>query len=136
MLEIVFAASAALLIAFAVATWWALESDGVALIETLAPDGTVRSTHVWHAESDGELWLEAGTPENPWFEDIQRRPTVTFTAQGRSQRYTAILVDDPAGHVRIRALLRQKYGMRDWWVGLLVDASRSVAVRLEPQDAR
>ena len=134
MLQIVSAASAALLIAFAVATGWALESDGVALIETRAPDGTVRSTRVWHAESDGELWLEAGTPENPWFEDIQRRPTVTFTARGRSRRYTATRVDDPAGHMRIRALLREKYGARDWWVGLLVDGSRSVAVRLEPQD--
>ena len=134
MLGIVLAASAALIVTFALATWWALESDGVAVIETLAPDGTARSTHVWHADSHGELWLEAGTPENPWFEDIRQRPTVTFTAEGRSRRYTATLVDDPAAHAQIRGLLREKYGARDWWVGLLVDTSRSLAVRLEPQD--
>jgi hypothetical protein len=34
----------------------------------------------------------------------------------------------------VRAALRAKYGWRDAWVGLLVDSSRSVAVRLrEPQ---
>jgi hypothetical protein len=49
----------ALLVAFVLATAWALESGGVAVIETHAPGGELRATHVWYAESDGELWLEA-----------------------------------------------------------------------------
>lgn len=52
---------------FRLVTWWALETSGVPVIETRTPDGTLRSTHVWFAELDGELWLEAGTPDNPWF---------------------------------------------------------------------
>ncbi len=130
---IALSAAVGLLVAFAATTWWALESDGVAVIETLARDGSVRSTHVWYAEPDGELWIEAGTPENPWFEDLPRNATLTFTADRRSRPYTATPVDDAAGHARIRALLREKYGVRDWWVGLLVDTTRSVAVRLEPE---
>ena len=36
----------------------------------------------------------------------------------------------------LTGLLREKYGLRDRWVGLLVDTSDSLAVRLSPADAR
>jgi hypothetical protein len=122
-----------LLAAFAAITWWALESEGVAIIQTRPPDGPARSTHVWYAESNGELWLEAGTPQNGWFVDIQGDPELIFTLDDRSERYAAVPVDEPLAHSRIRSLIRQKYGFRDWWVGLIVDTSRSVAVRLTPR---
>ena len=120
------------LAAFAGTTWWALESGGVAVVETRTPEGADRSTHVWYTEPDGELWLEAGTPENAWFRDIQQHPELTLSLDGRSARYTARPVEDAADHARIRSLIREKYGLRDRWVGLLVDTSRSVAVRLLP----
>lgn len=113
-------------------TGWALESGGVAVVETVAPDGSVRATHVWYAEPNGELWLEAGTPENGWYRDIQREAAVAFSAPGRAGRYRALAIDDPGAHDEIRSLLREKYGVRDWWVALLFDTSRSVAVRLAP----
>ncbi len=113
-------------------TWWALESSGVAVLETSAPDGTRRSTHVWFAESDGELWLEAGAPDNAWLLDVQRDPVVRLSTPARSGQYVARRVEDPGARERIRSLLREKYGVRDWWVALLFDGSRSVAVRLAP----
>jgi hypothetical protein len=115
---------------FGLVTGGALEWSGVAVIETRAADGTLRSTHVWFAEPDGELWLEAGTPDSPWLEDIQHDPTLSFSAARRSGQYAAHPLVGPSGHEKIRSLLRQKYGVRDWWVGLLVDTSGSVAVRL------
>jgi hypothetical protein len=124
---------AGLLLVFAAITWWALESGGVAIVETHTPEGGLRTTHVWYAEPDGELWLEAGTPENPWFQDVRRDPRLRFQAERRSGRYNAEPVDGENGQHRIRALLREKYGVRDAWVGLLVDTSRSVAVRLVPE---
>ena len=129
-------AVAVLLAAFAATTWWALESGGVAVIQTRARDSSIRSTHVWYAESNGELWLEAGTPENAWFQDVQRSPELSFRATDRSQRFLAEIADDPSEHARIRSLLRDKYGFRDVWVGLLVDPSRSIAVRLVPAENR
>ncbi len=125
---------ATLVAAFGATTWWALESGGVAVIETRTAEGTVRSTHVWYSEPNEELWLEAGAPGNPWFQDVQQNPVVTFTANGRSVRYVAQPVDHPSGHTRIRALIRDKYGFRDRWVGLIVDTSRSVAVQLFPAE--
>lgn len=128
-------ALASALAAFALVTWWALESSGVAVIETRTRDGALRSTHVWFAETEGELWLEAGTPENPWFQDIAFDPVLSFSAATRSGRYAAHPISTASSHQKIRSLLRRKYGLRDRWVGLLVDTSRSVAVRLSaPED--
>jgi hypothetical protein len=64
------------LVAFIALTWLALESGGVAVVETLRPD------------------------EGP--------------------------------HRRIRALLRKKCGLRDWWIAAVFDTSHSIAVRLIP----
>lgn len=117
-------------------TWWALESDGVAVLETRKPDGMKRSTHVWYAEPGGELWLEAGSPENTWYVDIQREPGVVLEVEGRSTRYVAQPVPGEVTHRRIRSLLREKYGIRDWWISLIFDTSDSIAVRLVPEDTR
>ncbi len=121
-----------LLAAFGLITWWALEWSGVAVLETRDPEGALRSTRVWFAEPDGELWLEAGTPENPWYLDIQRDPLVGFSHSRRAGHYVAQPVQDPGAHDQIRSLLREKYGLRDRWIGLLFDTSRSAAVRLVP----
>jgi hypothetical protein len=118
--------------AFVVTTWWALEAGGVARVETRAAAGAARTTHVWYVEPDGELWIEAGTPKNPWYRDVLADPIVTLSAEGRRERYRAEVVDTPAAQQRVRSLLREKYGLRDRWVGLFVDSSRSVAVRLRP----
>jgi len=37
---------AALIVAFVAISWLALESGGVAIVETRAPDGSMRATHV------------------------------------------------------------------------------------------
>jgi hypothetical protein len=125
-------AAGALLAAFVAVTGWALESGGVAIVRTGPAGDDRRATHVWYAETNGEIWLEAGTPENGWFVDLQTDPELTLEIDGRRQRWRAVPIDAPSGHPRIRALMREKYGFRDWWVGLLVDTSRSVAVRLTP----
>jgi hypothetical protein len=130
--KIAIASLTSVLTAFALITWWALESSAVAVLQTDAPDGSLRSTRVWFAEPNGELWLEAGTPENAWFLDIQRDPFVSFSSPERSGQYVAKRVQDPRAHDQIRSLLRDKYGYRDWWIGLLFDTSRSVAVQLVP----
>ncbi|GAG52194.1 unnamed protein product, partial [marine sediment metagenome] len=73
------------------------------------------------------------TPENAWFQDVEGSPRVLLRLEGPSTEYLAEPVRESSGHTTIRSLLREKYGVRDWWVGLLFDTSRSVAVRLLPQ---
>jgi hypothetical protein len=118
--------------AFGAITWLALESSGVGVLRTSTADGSARATHVWYAEHEGSLWVEAATPERSFLLDIRRTPEVVMSSGGDSSRYRAEILDSPSAHDRIRALLRAKYGLRDWWVGLLQDTSRSVAVSLHP----
>lgn len=135
-MKIALACLAAVVLAFVGFTVWALESGGVAVVRTRAPDGSLRSTHVWFAEPNGELWLEAGTPDNSWYVDVQRDPLLSFSTPERSGQYVARRIEDRDAHERIRSLLREKYGVRDWWITLLFDTSHSVAVRLVPNLAR
>jgi hypothetical protein len=129
-------ALAAALAAFAAVTGIALESSGVAVLETRAPDGTPRTTRVWVAEEDGSLLLEAASPERPWYRDVLLDPMVSLTREGRVEAFRAAPEPGDAGHRRVRELLRARYGWRDAWVGLIQDTSRSVAVRLEPLESR
>lgn len=122
----------ALLLAFAATTWLALEASGVAIVETRAPDGTARRTHVWSVEHDGATWLEAGKPENPWFADVRRDPRLRITRDGATRDAVAEVV--PEASPAIRAALRARYGWRDAWVQMLVDANRASAVRLRFSD--
>ena len=121
-----------LVISLGLFTWWALESGGVAIVETRAPDGSTRSTHVWFVEPDGELWLEAGTPSNPWYLDAQLEPLVSLTADDLYGEFLVETLEHPGARDRIRSLLRSKYGVRDWWVAVLFDTSSAIAVRLVP----
>jgi hypothetical protein len=127
------AAALASLAALAAITGWALESGGVLVVETASADGSTRSTHVWYAEHEGALWLEAGTPENGWFVDVRREPRLAVAAPSHlAGRYAVEILATPEAHQRIRSLLRAKYALRDRWIELLFDTSRSVAVRLVP----
>ena len=128
------AAVAALLVGLAAVTGWALESGGVAVVTTRTAQGELRETHVWYAETGGELWLEAGTPENPWYADVRRDPVLALRLGDAERRYRAEPFEDPASHERIRALMRARYGWRDVWVAWGFDVGRSHAVRLVPLD--
>jgi hypothetical protein len=116
---------------FVAITWAALEAGGgVAVVVTRAEDGSPRSTHVWYVEEEGEFWLEAGTPENAWYQDVLRDPVLGFHAEARVGRYLAKPTEDRVRHRWLRERLAAKYGWRDRWVSLYVDQGRSLAVRL------
>lgn len=121
-----------LVAAFLGITWWALESSGVALVTTTTPRGDERTTHVWYAQEGDVLWLEAGRPQHPWYQDIQRSPEVTISAEDLSGRYVLSTVPGKQAARHVRALMREKYGLRDRWVLLFVDASETTAVRAVP----
>jgi hypothetical protein len=118
----------ALAAGFAAITWLVLEQSGVAVVETHAPDRSTRATHVWTVERDGFTWLEAGSPENPWFADVTRDPHLRLRLDGQTRDAVGEIV--PEASAEIRAAIRAKYGWRDAWVQMLVNANRSTPVRL------
>ena len=122
----------AVLLAFGGVTWFALEGHDVAILRTRAADGTVRETHVWVAESDGALFVEAATPARAWLLEAEAQPEIELVHAGATGHYRAVPEPGAEGHATIRRLLRAKYGWADQWVALLQDTSTSVLVRLDP----
>ena len=126
---------AAAVTVFVAVTLWALEWSGVATVRTAASGAEPRTTRVWYVAGDnGRIHLEAGGSESPWLADVRKNPEVQFDSAQTAGRYRATVRENPAGHERIRSELREKYGLRDLWVGLLVDTSSSSLVVLEPLD--
>jgi len=119
---------------FVATTWWALEWSGVAIVHTVAGDGSPRRTHGWVAEIDGQTWLEAGTPTNGWYLDVLERPSLELEIDGHTRAWIATPVPEATAHQRLREALRARYGLRDRWVEMFVDTTRSVAVRLGVPD--
>lgn len=119
-------------VAFLGVTGFALESGGVGIVESTRADGTPRRTHVWPARIDGTLWLEAGTVENGWYRDVLSDPEIWLEYEGARASFRAVPMANAAAHDRLRASIRERFGWRDRWVGIWLDSSQSVAVRLEP----
>ncbi len=112
-------------------TWWALEGSEVVVIHTVSAEGSPRATRVWIADEGTVSWIEAATPERPFYQDILTHPRVELDRNGQRSHYVAEAIPNPDGHHRIRQLLRAKYGLADYWIGLLQDTSRSQAMRLQ-----
>lgn len=120
-------------IAFGAVTWAALESAEVVVLRTFEADGTAHESRVWIADDqEGGAWIEAAEPLKPFYLRLIATPEVELLRGGETLARRAVPFPGPEGHRRIRELLAAKYGWRDVWVGLLVDTSASVAVRLEP----
>jgi hypothetical protein len=123
----------AVALAFGALTLYALEGQEVVVVRTHAPDGSLRETRTWIADDGGAMWIEAAFAERPFYQQILADPAVEIVRGGVVRRGRAVPVPNPDGHRRIRALLAQKYGWADWWVGWLQDTSGSMAVRIEPE---
>lgn len=127
------------LTAVAGVTLFALESGSVVTVKTSIPEGAPgsdvggeRTTRIWFVQENGQLFLEAGHPDNPWVGDLRGMSSLQLVGQGLDGEYTFEVLDDSADHDRIRQLMRRKYGWRDWWIGLIFDTSRSQLVVIRP----
>lgn len=126
-------AMAILLGLFALITLAALEGREVVIVHTTDPDGRPRTTRTWIADDHGAAWIEAANPEREFYHSIVANPEIEVERHGVMRRYHAVPLPNPGGHQLIRRLLADKYGIADWWIGLLADTSRSVGIRLTPQ---
>ena len=119
------------LLLFGAVTLYALEGHEVVVLRT-GDRGSPRETRVWIVDEGDHAWIEAATPERDFYRDLLARPEADLIRAGTMSRVRAEPVPGPEPHGHLRALLRAKYGLADWWVGLLQDTSRSVAVRVAP----
>lgn len=117
-------------VALGAVTAVALEGGEVVVLETTDELGSPRRTRTWIADDGAAAWVEAATPERPFLRDLRRVPEAALERGGVRRACRAEIASNPEGHVRIRNLLRVRYGWADRWIGLVADNRRSLAVRL------
>ena len=126
------AALIVLIVCFAGLTLLALESGGVVTVRTTDADsGLVRTPRIWFVEHADNLYLEAGHPNNPWVRDLARVQQLRLDGQGLDGDYSFQIGREAAEHQLIRRLMQEKYGWRDWWIGLVFDTSASQLVTIQ-----
>ena len=131
MIKAILLGAAMMLLSLVVLTYAALELGDVLLVQTHDLDRNPRVTHIWFVESEEQLLLEAGNPNNPWVQDLDRAKSIRIIGHGLDGEYTFSVRDASRDHQRIRSLMRKKYGWRDWWVSTLFETSESALVALD-----
>lgn len=124
------------MLVFVALTLLALEGPEVVVLRSRDAEGRTHETRTWIADDGGFSWIEAANPERPFLRHILADPDVELIRGGKARRMLARPLPPAEGHALIRRLLREKYGVADWWIGLLTDTSASTAIRLEPQVSR
>jgi hypothetical protein len=118
----------------AATTLVALEGEEVIVLRTFDSAANVQEARVWVADVEGQTWIEVADARKEFYRRMLANPEVEVVRGEETVRYRAVPDLSRAAHDRIRALLANKYGLADRWVGLLVDTSGSIAVRLVPLD--
>ena len=121
------------LLTLASITYIALEASDVAMVDTVSPTGEIRTTHIWFIDAEPGLILEAGHPQNPWVGDLRAGSTLYVTIDSKTRQYDYEF--QPEHHAQIRSEMRDQYGWRDVWVGLLFDVSQSQRIIAKEVDA-
>jgi hypothetical protein len=118
----------------AAATYVAGEQTEVVVLRSVDETGAVRETKLWVVDLDGTAWVRVARPERSWFERVRGRPEVELVRNGVALPYRAIEITDPAMRSRVDAAFREKYGLVDWWYGLLLRRDPR-PIRLDPANA-
>ena len=131
MLKWILAVVGIVVMSFVGITFFALEYGDVAVVETMDKStGKQRLTHIWHVQTGDQLFLEGGSPTNPWVQDLEYLSTIRLIGNGIDGEYAFVIRDDDDNHAEIRALMRAKYGWRDRWVGIVFDTSKSMLIEV------
>ena len=120
-----------LVVALFVGQILASESGEVVTITTTDATGAQHETHLWIVDSDGHAWLRSGSPKSGWYARLRETPTLELERSGVRAEFTVTAV--PAKREEVNALMHEKYGWADAYVGFFISRADSVPIRLDPR---
>ncbi len=110
----------------------ASESGEVVVVTSEDAQGTAQETRLWGVDTDGDAWLRSGSPESGWFQRMQQNPNVSVVRNEGT--FKAIVYPDVAQREAINALMQEKYGWADTYIGFLFGRDDVIPLRLEVQE--
>ncbi len=108
----------------------ASEAGEVVEITTIDAAGAPHETRVWIVDSNGRAWIRSGSETSGWYTRLKQTPTLDVERDGRRTTFSAVA--DPAAIDSINALMREKYGWADAYIGAFFPRKHAIALRLEP----
>lgn len=121
----------AVLVVLALATYVAGEQTEVAVLRTVDANGATHETKLWVVDLDGTPWVRVARPRRAWYQRAKERPEVELVRDGVARPYRAIEINDPEVRARVDAAFRAKYGLVDWWYGVVLRRDAR-PIRLDP----
>ena len=123
------AAAATLLVG--VATYVLGEQTEVARLRTFDARSVVHETRLWIVDQPDGAWVRVARPERQWFKRLRAQPEIEIIRNGGApQKMRATPDPSTETKLRIDRAFRDKYGLVDWWYGVLL-RSNPIPVRLE-----
>ena len=119
-----------LLMLLAVGTWWAGEQTEVAVLRTSDALGRAYETKLWVVDREGVPWVRVANPERGWYRRLLEQPRVELVRAGETRACLARPYDVPEIAAELDVAFREKYGLVDWWYGLLL-RRHAIPVKLE-----
>ena len=121
----------------------ASESGEVVVLRT-SVDGETQETRLWIVDDRGVSWLRSGSPDAGWYQRVRANPVVSIQCQSNRRRcqiergselleFHAFPIEGGPPVDRVNRLMFEKYGWAEDYIGLFIDRSRSVAIRLDPR---
>jgi hypothetical protein len=119
------------LVLVGVATYVAGEQTEVAVLRSFDPDGTPHDTKLWVVDHEGAPWVRVANPGREWFHRLAANPRAELVRGERVQVVVATAHDSAEVRAALDQSFREKYGVTDWWYGLLLRRD-AIPVRLDP----
>jgi hypothetical protein len=118
-----------------VATYVLGEQTEVARLRTSDARSVVHETKLWIVDQPDGAWVRVARPERQWFKRLRAQPEIEIIRNGGApQKMRATPDPSTETKLRIDRAFRDKYGIVDWWYGLLL-RSNPIPVRLEAAPA-
>ena len=110
----------------------ASESGEVVVMRTFIGDET-QEVRLWIVDDQGVSWLRSGQPEAGWYQRVLENPDIQVERGSDLYEYRAFPMEGGPKAAHINALMLYKYGWAEQVIGMMIDRSNSVAIRLDPR---
>jgi hypothetical protein len=119
-----------LLVAIGLATYVAGEVIETVVITTYDEAGQPHSGKVWVVDHDGAMWVRVANPERAWYHRVTGHPQMEVERAGMLFHVVAHPDESAEGRAALDVEFRRKYGLTDWWYGVLLRRA-AIPVRLD-----